>query len=135
VEEFHPSGLTCNEFREKKQAEGISISKTRFHVWLVDYNSDRLSRDVTNEFRIPKIRVPFNVVDKAMDSFAASHELGHGKVEIFPSTIPHAGLGLRALVFIPACEALFDPCPDEAICRRIYHWIKDGPTGYLASVV
>jgi hypothetical protein len=41
-----------------------------------------------------------------MDSFAASYELGHGKVEIFPSTIPHAGYGLRALVFIPA----FDPC-------------------------
>jgi hypothetical protein len=42
VEEFHASGLTRNELREKRLAEGISISS--FHVWFADYISGRLQR-------------------------------------------------------------------------------------------
>jgi hypothetical protein len=54
VEEYYASKLSRQEFRDKKAGQGVHLSKTRFRQWIEDYKSGRLTRSVTNIYRIPK---------------------------------------------------------------------------------
>jgi hypothetical protein len=118
VEEYYASKLSRQEFRDKKAEQGVHISKTRFRQWIEDYKSGRLSRSVTNIYRIPKAGKSLEeTISMANCAFIERKECGYKKVEVFQSCIPSAGLGVRARVNIKAVPEHLEFRKKHSLCR------------------
>jgi hypothetical protein len=79
-----------------KAEQGILISKTRLRQWIEDYKSGRLSKAVTNTYRIPR-KGPSDddLIVIANSTFRERKEFGYKKVEVFQSRIEVHGYGLQ----------------------------------------
>jgi hypothetical protein len=120
VEEFHASNLSRQEFRDMKAEQGILISKTRLRQWIEDYKSGRLSKSVTNTYRIPRKGPSDDDLIRIVNSaFCERKEFGYKKVEVFQSRIVNAGLGLRARVNISAVPEHYEIKKKYSLCRYV----------------